>query len=254
MPLSPKFRAAVTETAESEADVMPLRDIAIWLAYDETPAQFDAASATRFPDAIDYAMAASFPDRPIGAAIEDILEHAKLGRVTLTACVKTPAAEFRKAGADALPIPSRGLRQAIPVETWARITPDRMRWQDNLLDTTPRLIDIQGSRKQVYALWPADAQQTHDEGRDVAGSPLSASAGGGMPLAAKRGRKLAYPWEDFTRKLNDLNEYHGLPGADNPGWESQADIERAMMDWCEETWGKCPAASTIREKIATVMA
>ena len=59
-----------------------------------------------------------------------------------------------------------------------------------------------------------------------------------------RGRPGLYKWDDFQVEITRIaNTPDGLP-------EMQADLEKEMAQWCEDTWGVQPGVSTIRGKIA----
>ena len=59
------------------------------------------------------------------------------------------------------------------------------------------------------------------------------------------GRPVAWDWVAFNREVVRLaNTIDGLP--------TRAELQRQMLDWCERTWGKSPAESTVREHIALI--
>jgi hypothetical protein len=74
------------------------------------------------------------------------------------------------------------------------------------------------------------------------------------PVAARRGRLPDYPWDEFWAelvcKIAD-DEWPALE--DRKGWQTQADLERYMAEWCSRTWNKEPAESEVRKRITTLM-
>jgi hypothetical protein len=70
-----------------------------------------------------------------------------------------------------------------------------------------------------------------------------------MPTEAardRRGRK-GYNWDPFWHEVVLIADLDGLP-------ETQAELETTMSKWCEKTWGKEPAQSTVRERLSPIYA
>ena len=66
------------------------------------------------------------------------------------------------------------------------------------------------------------------------------------PPQRPRGRPTKFDWDAFHRKIVLIaNTPDGLP-------EKQADLEKMMLQWCENTWGKQPGQSTVREKLSPI--
>ena len=66
----------------------------------------------------------------------------------------------------------------------------------------------------------------------------------GAKLTERRGRKPAYDWDSFWRKVDQVTQPpDGLP-------EKQADLEKIMLAWCSENWDKEPAVSTVRQRLS----
>ncbi len=62
---------------------------------------------------------------------------------------------------------------------------------------------------------------------------------------SRGGRPVAYDWNAFNREVVRLaNTIDGLP--------PRPELQRHMLEWCERTWGKSPADSTVRERIALI--
>jgi hypothetical protein len=65
----------------------------------------------------------------------------------------------------------------------------------------------------------------------------------------KPGPKPDFEWGEIETKCYDLMDYHGEFTLDDPEWDCQARLETALMNFCEETWGRRPAPSTLRERL-----
>lgn len=62
------------------------------------------------------------------------------------------------------------------------------------------------------------------------------------------GPKPRYDWAAVRRHLKKLFKDNGPLSQDDPSWRSQADVERAMQEFCQHRFGREPASSTVREK------
>jgi hypothetical protein len=58
----------------------------------------------------------------------------------------------------------------------------------------------------------------------------------------KRGRRQKYDWESFDRQVIIIAHYDGLP-------KTQAELEKKILQWCENTWERQPGVSTVRERL-----
>ncbi len=65
------------------------------------------------------------------------------------------------------------------------------------------------------------------------------------PSTRRRGARPKYDWPAFRAEVAEVTRRDDLPTI-------QADLERAMTDWCVETWGEdnCPGESTIRAQVS----
>ena len=66
-----------------------------------------------------------------------------------------------------------------------------------------------------------------------------------LKQSSRRGRPTKYDWPEFYAEVIVRADLDGLP-------QTQAELERAMTDWCSENWGEPPGESTIREKLAPI--
>jgi len=69
------------------------------------------------------------------------------------------------------------------------------------------------------------------------------------PQKAKPGPKPDFEWGEIETKCYDLMDENGDFTSDDPDWDRQARLETALMKYCQETWGREPGASTLREKL-----
>ena len=58
----------------------------------------------------------------------------------------------------------------------------------------------------------------------------------------KRGRREKYDWQSFDAQVVAIAHYDGLP-------DTQAELEKKMLQWCEDTWGHQPGISTVRDRL-----
>jgi hypothetical protein len=56
-------------------------------------------------------------------------------------------------------------------------------------------------------------------------------------------------WGEIETKCYDLMDDNGDFTPDDPDWDCQARLETALMKFCQETWGREPGASTLRDKL-----
>jgi hypothetical protein len=61
----------------------------------------------------------------------------------------------------------------------------------------------------------------------------------------RRGAPAKFEWTSFHTEIAVRAELDGLP-------PKQAELEREMALWCEDTWGQAPAESVLRERIAPI--
>ena len=64
------------------------------------------------------------------------------------------------------------------------------------------------------------------------------------PLA-KGGRPQEYDWDAFTIEIIRIADLDSLP-------EKQAHLVSLMLEWCQATWGKEPAESSVKKRISTI--
>ena len=65
----------------------------------------------------------------------------------------------------------------------------------------------------------------------------------------KPGPKPDFDWEKIEAKCYELMDYHDDFTPDDPDWDCQARLETALLDFCQQTWGREPGASTLRRKL-----
>jgi hypothetical protein len=65
---------------------------------------------------------------------------------------------------------------------------------------------------------------------------------------AKPGPKPDFDWEKIEVKFKELMDYHGDFTPDDPKW-IQARLEEELLNFCEDTFGCEPGASTLRKRL-----
>jgi hypothetical protein len=98
-------------------------------------------------------------------------------------------------------------------------------------------------RRDVLKLWPAP---TAAVGRDEPGTKA---------LLGKKGRKPKIDWQMVDAAMTGLMELHGEFSLDDPDWNSQACLERAVGDYIDKKFGEnaIRAESTIRKHVAAFL-
>jgi hypothetical protein len=74
-----------------------------------------------------------------------------------------------------------------------------------------------------------------------------ASAEEGTPT--RRGPPPKYAWDAIREEAFRLMNHHGDFSDDNPAWDRQACLEKELLLFCANKFGKEPAPSTLREKL-----
>lgn len=70
---------------------------------------------------------------------------------------------------------------------------------------------------------------------------------------SRRGPKARYDWSQFYDHMASLFEHNGYLSPDDPDWHRQSQVETAMVEWCEKSWGVSPGESTIRTKVSAAI-
>ena len=67
-----------------------------------------------------------------------------------------------------------------------------------------------------------------------------------FPAKSKGGRPREYDWDALTIEIIRIaNSPDGLP-------ETQAELIEHLLQWCENTWGKQPADSSVKSRVSTI--
>jgi hypothetical protein len=144
--------------------------------------------------------------------------------------------------------------ELVSVTEWGKVdaNPDDLRAILNYRGPTFR--EVRFEAEDVRRLWPvhecsgatvvaAVASSAAARPDDAADAPAKAVQ---RPQQVNRGgRPAVWDWDAFNREVVRLaNTINGLP--------PRAELQRHMLDWCEQTWGESPAESTVRERIARI--
>ncbi len=62
---------------------------------------------------------------------------------------------------------------------------------------------------------------------------------------SRGGRPLEYDWDAFVIEIIRIADLDGLP-------EKQSELKERMLQWCEDTWGKQPAESSVKSRISHI--
>jgi hypothetical protein len=80
---------------------------------------------------------------------------------------------------------------------------------------------------------------------DIGGEELPESESA-LPAKSKGGRPRKYDWDALTIEIIRIaNSPDGLP-------ESQAELIEQLLQWCENTWGKQPAESSVKSRVSKI--
>ncbi len=118
-------------------------------------------------------------------------------------------------------------------------------WWDTIEDEHHgiRFTDVQFRTDDALRLWPADAA-TAASVATQAPQPTEAATAAEPQRRNAGGRPRMYDWDAFDREIVRIAlTPDGFP-------EKRPELIRHMTDWCERTWGKTPADSMIRDRIA----
>ena len=75
--------------------------------------------------------------------------------------------------------------------------------------------------------------------------PSDAEPPAPKPVPAKGGRPVEYDWDAFTVEIIRIADLDSLP-------ETQSELVSGMLEWCERTWGKQPAESSVKARISRI--
>jgi hypothetical protein len=110
----------------------------------------------------------------------------------------------------------------------------------------PKWRDLKIQSQQLVALFEAENIEAFNE---IAATLVPADQHEDRPQKAKPGPKPEFEWGRIETKCYDLMDHHGDFMPDDRDWDCQARLETELMKFCQETWGREPGASTLREKL-----
>ena len=127
-----------------------------------------------------------------------------------------------------------------PLSHWSVLDPDRQREVLEGWKYDPQLRPLGEVYLPDYGNMPVRVHRR--DPRAVSDGPEPLKAPKGRP-----GAKARYDWDAFAREIVRLAQTpDGLP-------EPQAELEKHMADWFNETYGTIPAESTIRKRLVKVL-
>jgi hypothetical protein len=69
-----------------------------------------------------------------------------------------------------------------------------------------------------------------------------------VPKKSKLGRREKYDWGKVESHIKELFLENGALTVEDKDWSSQADVERAIIEYCKQEFGSEPATSTARKR------
>jgi hypothetical protein len=117
---------------------------------------------------------------------------------------------------------------------------EKVDWQDSVL-WIARSGDVRNDRQFTEITVPAEALlKTFPSER----KPLALEAPS-REGSSRRGRPPKFNWPAFYAEIAVRADLDGLP-------DTQAELERAMAEWCSLTWGEVPGESTVRQFVSLI--
>ena len=86
-------------------------------------------------------------------------------------------------------------------------------------------------------LLPQEVEHGEDDSDDSPEPPQIPRSRGGRPLE--------YDWDAFTIEIIRIADMDSLP-------EKQSELKEQLLQWCEDTWGKQPAESSVKSRISNI--
>ncbi len=86
-------------------------------------------------------------------------------------------------------------------------------------------------------LLPQEVQHGDDVSDDGAAPSRIARSRGGRPPE--------YDWDAFIIEIIRIADLDGLP-------DKQSELKEQLLQWCEDTWGKQPAESSVKSRISDI--
>ena len=101
---------------------------------------------------------------------------------------------------------------------------DTLNFSDQRPDQNGYFICISVSTKELFDIFDSGDEKQNDN---------------------RRGRKPKYDWNAFYVEIAVRADLDNLP-------DTAAELQRDMADWCQDTWGKVPGDTMLKEKIAPI--
>jgi hypothetical protein len=120
-----------------------------------------------------------------------------------------------------------------------QILSDRESWH-------PEAFGLPGFEPRTHHLTnpgPNDDREVFIERRTLKAWIAGLTATGNRP-----GRPPIHDWPAIEKKAKDLMDYHSDFSEDDPEWNKQACLERALLKFCSETFGREPTPSALRDE------
>ena len=132
---------------------------------------------------------------------------------------------------------SQGHQYVLPMNVWAAVDA-RLILHTGKKRLGSKSGDVLLSREHLEAA--IEKEEVAKGGNSVAGQDTAPAEIDRSP--PKRGRRPKYDWQSFDAQVVAIAHYDGLP-------DLQAELEKKMLQWCEDHWGSQPGLSTVRGRL-----
>jgi hypothetical protein len=110
----------------------------------------------------------------------------------------------------------------------------------------PKWRDLKIRSQQLVAIFKAEKSEAFNE---TAATLVPTDQPEDRQQKAKPGPKPDFKWEAIETKCYELMDDNGDFMPDDPDWDCQARLETALRKFCEDTWQRQPAPSTLRDRL-----
>jgi hypothetical protein len=104
------------------------------------------------------------------------------------------------------------------------------------------LLTVPGQNSEDLSLLENEMRSLETSGRNILGLQSA------VPKKSKLGRREKYDWGKVESHIKELFLENGALTVEDKDWSSQADVERAIIEYCKQEFGSEPATSTARKR------
>jgi hypothetical protein len=128
------------------------------------------------------------------------------------------------------------------IQHWKNVTVERVGFLKWLRAFYPEIAALHDEFNKV-AIGPQDAQADHNT------FTKSGKAASAKHIPKRRGRREGYDWARIRDEAVRLMLHNGMWTGEDPDWNSQACLERAVASFCQTEFQREPAPSGIRKRV-----